>query len=92
MQPLRAIAPVGEIVSDYDRRNLLIYAELIGADDAGTDWVDGASAILGRDPTADPEGTKRCWETHLVRARWIIGEGLGAAIEAFSESSITTEV
>lgn len=92
MQPLDAIAPVGETVSDYDRHNLLTYAELISADDAGVDWVDGASTILGRDPAIDPEATKLCWDSHLARARWITGAGFGVAIEAFARSTIPTDV
>jgi len=80
---LDATAPSGDTVLDYDRRNLLTYAELLDAADAGVDWRDGSLDILGIDPVADADRARCCWDSHLARARWIIGEGLGAAIEAF---------
>lgn len=81
--PLQALAPAGEDVLDYDRRNLLTYAELLDAADAGLDWREGSLDILGIDPVADADRARCCWDSHLARARWIVGEGLGAAIEAF---------
>ena len=87
MRTLFDIAPTGH-VSDYDRRNLLTYAELIDADDAGMDWTCGAVEILGFDPGFDPELARCCWQTHLARARWIIGDGLASAVEAFGHKSL----
>lgn len=80
---LHSLAPAGEDVLDYDRRNLLTYAELLDAADAGIGWETGSLDILGVDPIADADRARRCWDSHLARARWIVGEGLGAAIEAF---------
>nr|WP_284699565.1 hypothetical protein [Sphingomonas lycopersici] len=81
--PLQPIAPSGEAVLDYDRRNLLTYAELLDAADAGIGWEEGSLDILGIDSVADADRARRCWDSHLERARWIVGDGLGAAIEAF---------
>lgn len=75
-------APVGDVVL-YDRQHLLIYAELVDADDAGVSWRDGALGILGIDPIDDPDFAHCAWVSHLARARWIIGDGLHAATEAF---------
>lgn len=80
---LEPIAPFGDTVVDYDRRHLLTYAELLDADDAGIGWQAAALDILGIDPCAEPGRAQRCWDSHLARARWIVGDGLGAAIEAF---------
>lgn len=80
---LERTAPTGEAVLDYDRRHLLTYAELLDAADAGIGWQAGAMEILGIDPMTDPDRARCCWDSHLARARWIIGDGLGAAIEAF---------
>jgi hypothetical protein len=80
---LKLVAPSDEAVGDYDRRHLLIYAELLDAADAGLEWRAGSLEILGVDPIHDPDLARRCWESHLARARWIIGDGLGTAIEAF---------
>lgn len=87
MITLECVAPVSDDVVDYDRRNLLIYAELLDADDAGLGWREGALDILGIDPVEDPEGARRCWDSHLARARWIVGKGLPLAILAFGEGA-----
>lgn len=81
--PLEATAPAGDAVIDYDRRNLLVYAELLDAADDGVDWQQGSLEILGIDPVAEPGRAQRCWDSHLARARWIIGPGLSVAVEAF---------
>lgn len=80
-------APVSRTVLDYDRRHLLIYAELLDATDAGLDWRSGSLTILGIDPLREPERAHCCWDSHLARARWITGTGLTAAIEAFGSLS-----
>lgn len=81
--PLDPVAPSIEGILDYDRRHLFTYAELLDAADAGIDWQAGSLAILGVDPDADGEQARCCWESHLARARWIVGDGLAEAIEAF---------
>ncbi len=82
-QTLQPAAPDGETVIDYDRQHLLTYAELLDAADAGVDWREGSLEILGIDPISDADRARCCWDSHLARARWIIADGLGAAIEAF---------
>jgi len=81
--PLQPVAPSEAVVLDYDRRHLLTYAELLDADDAGIGWQAGALEILGIDPVADADRARRCWDSHLARARWIVGSGLATAIETF---------
>lgn len=81
--PLDRIAPAGDAVLEYDRRHLLTYAELLDAADAGIGWEAGSLAVLGLDPAVDSEHARSCWDSHLSRARWITGDGLGSAIEAF---------
>lgn len=76
-------APCGDTVVEYDRRNLALYAALLDAADAGQDWRHAAGTILGID--IDDDGAERCWRSHLDRARWIVGDGLGAAIAAFGQ-------
>lgn len=88
MGALQDIAPTGE-VTEYDRRHLLIYAELVDADGAGIGWEQGALEILGFRPPFDCEVVQRCWNTHVARARWIIGEGLASAVEAFDQNSLS---
>lgn len=73
-------APDGEL-TDYDLRNLAAFAALLDAAKAGEDWREAASTILGLD--VSDARAEACWRSHLERARWIVGEGLGQAIEAF---------
>lgn len=88
--PLSTVAPSSEMVLDYDRRHLLTYAELLDAETAGIGWQAGSLAILGIDPATDPERARLCWESHLARARWIVGEGLAHAIAAFGNQARAT--
>jgi hypothetical protein len=84
---LDTVAPSGEAVLDYDRRHLLIYAELLSAEDEGIAWQVGALEILGIDPATEAARARACWDSHLARARWITGAGLGTAIAAFGEQA-----
>ena len=77
------LAPTGDMVVDYDRRHLAHYAALIDAADAGQTWQDATTAIMQLDPTDG--GAEDCWRSHLERARWIVGDGLGIAIGAFNQ-------
>ena len=69
-------------VSEYDRNHLAMYAALLDAADREVSWDEAAAAIMGLD--VSDAGAEACWRSHLERARWIVGEGLGQAIEAFS--------
>lgn len=82
MAAVISVAPDSDEACDYDRRHLALYAALIDADDADRDWRWAAASILGLD--VDANGAEACWRSHLDRARWIIGDGLGAALQAFS--------
>lgn len=81
---LRNEAPSGQI-SDYDLQHLTIYAELLDADANGVDWVEGVRSVLSLNRHTPPALARHCWESHLVRARWIVGNGLESAITSFSK-------
>ena len=83
MSMIEALAPSGDEVADYDRTNLALYAALLEADEAGRDWREVAADLMRLDIT-DPDAEAR-WRSHLERARWIVGEGMGAALVAFNE-------
>ncbi len=74
-------APSGEAVVDYDRTHLALYAALLEAADAGRCWQEAAATIMGIE-IADSHA-ETCWRSHLDRARWIVGPGLGVALSAF---------
>ena len=91
MEIVDRLAPTGNAVIDYDRRHLALYAALLEADDAGSDWRGAASSLMRLDVSdADAEA---CWRSHLERARWIVGDGLGSALVAFNarRSAVTAE-
>jgi len=71
----------------YDRQHFLTYARLIDADKEGADWKSSAEKILQRDVENDPHGAELCYRSHLARARWIIGAGLGKFSDDEHESS-----
>lgn len=79
---VQMVAPSGGTVLDYDRRHLALYAALLDADDAGADWQDAATSIMQLDVT--DRNAEACWHSHLERARWIVGDGLGIALETFN--------
>lgn len=82
MGTINTVAPSDDVAVDYDRRHLALYAALLDADDAGTDWRDAASSLMLLDVT--DQQAEACWRSHVERARWIIGEGLGSALVAFN--------
>lgn len=82
MSSVGKCAPSGNQVVEYDRRNLALYAALLEADDADHDWRDAATSLMRIDPNS--EGAEACWRSHLDRAKWIVGEGLGTALVAFN--------
>ncbi len=67
--------PQSETLTDYDLEHLVLYLRLLDAERDGADWREAAAAILGRDPTAEPELCRRCWERHLARAQWMTTTG-----------------
>lgn len=66
-------------LTHYDLIHGLLFARLLSAASDGRDWREGARCILLRDVDADPEGARRCWDTHLARARWLVTTGITLA-------------
>lgn len=79
---IKGVAPSSDVVIEYDRQHLALYAALLEADDAGRDWREAASSLMQLD-TAHEEA-ETCWRSHLERARWIVSEGLATALVAFN--------
>lgn len=74
------LAPTGP-VTPYDQCNLPLYAALLDAHSAGLSWRQVIVDLMHLDP--NDAGAERCWQSHLERARWIVGDGLAHAVEAF---------
>ena len=64
-----------EVLTPYDQDHLAVYLRLLDAERDGADWREAARLLLRRDPAHDLEGARRCWESHLARARWMTEVG-----------------
>ncbi|KQY28329.1 hypothetical protein ASD21_15855 [Caulobacter sp. Root1455] len=73
--PVADEAPWSQTLTDYDQRHLVTYLRLLDADQDGADWREASLLILGRDARQAPDLSRRCWETHLERARWMTRAG-----------------
>jgi hypothetical protein len=89
MRRLSTFAPSVDVVTEYDRRHLSLYAVLLDAEHVGVGWREIVSGLM----QLDPDGTEAesCWRSHLERARWITGAGLAQAIETFGQRADLTD-
>lgn len=62
-----------ETLTDYDLEHLAVYLRLLDAEQEGADWREAANLLLRRDP--DAANARRCWESHIERARWMTHTG-----------------
>ncbi|MEM7669219.1 MAG: DUF2285 domain-containing protein, partial [Pseudomonadota bacterium] len=77
---LRKIAPDDAFITAYDREHMAIYARLVSAYDAGADWIDTATLILGLDVMADEAAAFVCFRSHTERALWVATKGYRQAL------------
>jgi len=73
--------PLSEGITPYDEEHFVTYLRLLDADAEGADWSEVARIVLHRDPRSEPELTRRCWEDHLARARWMTTKGYRKLLE-----------
>ncbi len=62
-------------ISPYDEAHFVTYMRLLDAEADGANWQEVAQIVLHRDPVAEPERTRHCWEDHLRRAKWMTESG-----------------
>jgi hypothetical protein len=67
--------PWSDRITPYDEQHFVTYLRLLDAEDEGADWREVARIVLHRNPAAEPDRTRRCWEKHLKRARWMTESG-----------------
>src|SRR3546814_12014713 len=63
--------PWSDSITPYDEQHFVTYVRLLAADDEGADWREVARIVLHRDPAAEPDRTRSCWDAHLRRAKWM---------------------
>jgi len=74
-------APTGDNITVYDEQHHFTYLRLLDADAEGADWTEVAQILLHPDPTSDVARTRRCWESHLARAKWMTKIGYRQILE-----------
>jgi hypothetical protein len=68
-------APSAEAITPYDEQHFVTYVRLLDAAAENADWREVARIVLHLDPEVEPERSRRCWEDHLRRARWMTERG-----------------
>jgi hypothetical protein len=67
--------PNSDSITAYDEAHFITYLRLLDADAEGAEWHEVAPIVLHRDPIAEPDRTRVCWEAHLRRAKWMAAHG-----------------
>jgi hypothetical protein len=73
--PIADVVSAAPVLTGYDEQHLVTYLRLLDADAEGADWREVAKIVLKIDPIKEPERAKRCWESHLSRAKWMTESG-----------------
>ena len=73
--------PWSEGITPYDEEHFVTYLRLLDADTDGAEWAEVARIVLHRDACSEPDRTRRCWEDHLARARWMTAKGYRKLLE-----------
>lgn len=68
-------APTAPVITQYDEQHMITYLRLLDADGHNVNWRRVCRDILGRNPGRQSDLARRCWETHLARARWMSEHG-----------------
>ena len=79
--------PFENILTSYDKRHLVIYADLLETEADGGEWDEAALQVLRIDPVREPIRARRVWENHLTRARWLAAHGYGHLLGAQEANS-----
>jgi hypothetical protein len=64
-------APSDPVLTVYDEEHLITYLRLLDADAEGADWREVARIVLHLDPEHEPGRTRRAFDSHLSRAKWM---------------------
>ena len=73
--PVADTAPTEPVLTDYDRRYLIVYVMLLDAVRDGVDRNEIIREILQIDPVSEAGRAMHAYESHLMRARWISSHG-----------------
>ena len=69
------LAPDEPMLTPYDQQHAVTYVRLLDAEKDNADWREVARIVLHIDPDNDPARARRCYESHLARAKWAARHG-----------------
>lgn len=68
-------APWSDTITPYDEAHYVVYLRLLDASADKASLEDMARAILGIDPTKEPDRAQKAVTSHLRRAQWMTAKG-----------------
>lgn len=80
-------APDGPDITAYDEAHFVTYLRLLDAERDDAHWAEVARIVLHRDPVCEEMRTRRCFESHLARARWMTKRGYRRLLEQSVEQA-----
>jgi predicted GNAT family N-acyltransferase len=75
-------APSDSVLTAYDKEHLVTYLRLLDADAEGADWREVARIVLHLDPEQESDRSRRVFESHLSRAKWMTENGYRHVLRA----------
>lgn len=69
------LAPDEPTLTPYDRQHAVTYVRLLDAEKDNADWQEVARIVLRIDSHTDVARARRCYESHLARAKWAARHG-----------------
>jgi hypothetical protein len=67
--------PAADTVTAYDEDHLVTYLRMLDAAAEGADWREVVSLVFGLDPALHEVYSRRVYDSHLARARWMTEHG-----------------
>lgn len=81
------LAPTAPEITIYDEAHFVTYLRLLDAEADGADWREVAQIVLHRDPVAEADRTRLCWQSHLARAQWMTKTGYRKILEQAADEA-----
>lgn len=74
--------PWSEKLTDYDQLHFITYMRLLDAQAVGACEAEISRLVLRIDPITEPDRSRRAFDSHLRRARWMTEQGYKALLDA----------
>ena len=69
------LAPTDSVLTVYDEEHIFTYLRMLDADKEGADWREVTQIVLHINPELEPDRTRRAFDSHLTRAKWMTEHG-----------------